>query len=415
MRSSWWYEWRMPLTDLVCRKTKPGPKLVKLSDSGGLQLWVYPNGSKFWRVAYRFANKQKLLSIGKYPTVSLLDARFERDKAKIMLRDGGDPAHAKRIARMEREFPGDSFEIVAKEYLDKLRREGRADATMKKNEWLLSFALPVLGPMSVGAVRPIDVLAVLRTVERRGRYETARRLRAEIGAVFRYAAATARSANDPTVALKGALTKPTVRHRAAVTESKGFGAMLRAIDGYSGQPLTRAALQLMALLFPRPFELRTACWTEFDLDGAVWTVPAERMKMRRPHSVPLCRQALAVLVKLEAVARPGPLVFPSLHSIHRPMSENTMNAALRRLGYSEDEATAHGFRASASTLLNESGLWNPDAIERQLAHEDEDEIRAVYARGKYWDERVGMMAWWGDHLDRLRTVGGVLPITGAVA
>jgi len=402
------------LTDLECRKTKPADKLVKLSE-GGLQLWIFPNGSKHWRFAYRFAGKQKLLAIGKYPDMTLLKARMERDKAKVMLEEGIDPSHVRRLERLEREFPGDGFETIAKEYLAKLRREGRSEATLTKVEWLLSFALPVLGPMRVSEIRPIDVLAILRTVEKRGHYESARRLRSTIGAVCRYAVATARAEVDPTAPLQGALTTPTVKPRPAITDPKDFGAMLRAIDGFNGQGCTKAALQLMALLFPRPGELRLSEWPEFDLENAVWTIPAARAKMRRPHRIPLPPQAIAILRELQTEARPGVFVLSCLRTPRRPLSENSMNAALRRLGYSKDEATPHGFRASASTLLNEAGLWNPDAIERQLAHVENNDVRRAYARGEHWDERVRMMAWWADYLDQLKSVGVVVPIKRAGA
>ncbi|MEI9887731.1 MAG: tyrosine-type recombinase/integrase [Rhizomicrobium sp.] len=405
----------MPLTDFACRHAKAQPKRRKLSDMGGLQLWIYPNGRKFWRFAYRFHGKQKVLALGRYPDTSLIDARAEREKAKVLLRDGSDPCHKRILAKIERELPGDSFEVVAKEYVAKLRREGRADVTLGKIEWVLSFATPVLGPMSVRSIRPIEVLAVLRSVEGRGRYETARRLRSTIGAVCRYAVATARADVDPTIALKGALTAPKVKSRAAVTDPKAFGALLRAIDGFTGQKTTRTALQLMALLFPRPGELRAAKWTEFDLEAGVWTIPAERTKMRRGHRVPLSRQALAILTDLRSLTSMSEYVFHSTWTIRRPMCENTMNVALRRLGYAKDEATSHGFRASAATLLNEAGLWNADAIERQLGHVEGNDVRRAYTRGEHWDERVKMMSWWGDYLDQLRMVGKVVPILRATA
>ena len=400
----------MALTDLQCRKTRPAAKLVKLSDTGGLQFWVYPNGTKAWRFAYRFGGKQKLLALGKYPATTLLQARMGRDDAKLLLDEGKDPSHVKKLARLESEFPGDSFEIVAKEYLAKLRRERRAEATMTKAQWLLDFALPVLGPISVSAIRPIEVLAVLRTVEKRGRYDTARRLRSTIGAVFRYAVATARAQVDPTGPLLGALTAPTVTPRAAVTDPKAFGGLLRAIDGYSGQKTTLAALKLMALLFPRPGELRAAQWAEFNLEEAVWTIPAERTKMRRAHRVPLSSQAVSLLRDLHQITGAGRLVVPGVRTPRQPMSENTLNAALRSLGYAQDQATAHGFRASASTMLNESGLWSADAIERQLAHVEGNDVRRAYARGEHWDERVKMMTWWANYLDQLKRVGQVVRI-----
>jgi integrase len=361
-------------------------------------------------VAYRFGGKQKLLAIGAYPVISLADARRARDEAKRALALGDDPSRAKRALKASQTNTGTTFRAIADEYVAKLKREGRADATITKIEWLLSFAYPLIGHRALREITPADVLEVLRTVERRGRHETARRLRSNIGTVFRYGVATARAESDPTVSLRGALTNPIVTPRAAVTDPRAFGALLRAIDGFDGQPTTSAALKLMAMLFPRPGELRMAEWAEFDLANATWTIPAARTKMRRPHRVPLSPQAVAVLNALAEVTGSGRLLFPCVRSVSRPISENTLNAALRRLGYSKDQATAHGFRATASTLLNESGKWNADAIERQLAHVENNDVRRAYARGEHWDERVKMMAWWSDHLDALKTVGKVIPI-----
>lgn len=400
---------QLPLTDTECRKTKPGPALRKLSDGGGLQLWVHPNGAKLWRVAYRFGGKQKLLAIGPYPTVSLAVAREAREAAKRRLVNGEDPSDIKRQLKAERATEGDSFRTIAEEYIAKLRREGRAETTIGKIEWLMTFAYPKIGKRPIKDIAAPDVLKALREVEKRGRYETARRLRSTIGSVFRYAVATARADNDPTGALKGALTAPVVKSRAAVTDPKAVGALLRAIDGFVGQPTTHAALRLMAILFPRPGELRAAEWTEFDLEQAVWTIPAARTKMRRPHRVPLPPQAIAILKQLREITG-GKLVFPSIRTVLRPISDNTLNAALRRLGYSQDDATAHGFRATASTLLNESGKWNADAIERQLAHVENDDVRRAYARGEHWEERVRMMDWWADYLDSLKAVGQVVEL-----
>jgi integrase len=394
----------MPLTDLVCRKTKPCDSLKKYSDMHGLQLWIFPNGSKLWRYAYRFDGKQKLIAVGRYPQVSLHDARAEREKARESLRQGRDPSHVRAVARLENSFAEDKFALVAAEYLEKLRREGRSRSTLKKVEWLLGFATGPLGSYGMREIRPVEVLAVLRGVEGRGRYETARRLRSTIGAVFRYAIATARADTDPTEHLIGALTTRTSKPRAAITATRPFGALLRAIDGFDGQPETRIALQLMALLFPRPGELRMAEWKEFDWEEKVWEIPAQRMKMRRPHRVPLAPQAIARLTELHALSGSGALLFSSTRSPDRPISDNTLNAALRRLGYSTDDATAHGFRASASTLLNESRLWNPDVIERQLAHQEANDVRRVYDRSDHWDERVKLMTWWANYLDTLRAM-----------
>lgn len=393
----------MSLTDMKCRNAKPGPALRKISDGGGLQLWVQPTGARLWRLAYRFAGKQKLLAFGVYPTISLADARQGRDDAKRLLAAGVDPSEAKKQAKAIQSEVGDTFRVIAEEYVSKLRREGRADTTIIKIEWLLSFSYPTLGSRSIKEIGAPDILRVLRDVETRGRHESARRLRSTIGSVFRYAVATARAEGDPTFALKGALIKPSVKSRAAVTDPKALGALLRAIDSFDGQPSTHAALKLMALLFPRPGELRAAEWTEFDFDNAVWAIPADRTKMRRPHRVPLSTQATAVFKELHAITGRGDLVFPSVRTATRAISDNTLNAALRRLGYTKDEATAHGFRATASSLLNESGEWHPDAIERQLGHVENNDVRRAYARGEHWDQRVKMMQWWSDYLDALKS------------
>ncbi len=402
----------MALSDAACRAAKPGPKLRKLSDSAGLQLWVNPNGSRLWRLAYRYNGKQKLLALGKYPSVGLAAARAARDAARAQLAGGKDPLPARADGRVLQAEPNDTFKVVAPDYLEKLRREQRAPATLQKKEWLLRFAYPALGEKRVSEIRPLDVLQVLQQVELRGCYETARRLRSLIGSVCRYAIATARGDMDPTSALRDALTVPVVTPRAAITNAVKFGALLRAIDGFDGQPTTRAALQLMALLFPRPGELRGAEWQEFDLDGSLWTIPGGRMKMRLAHRIFLPRPAVRILQQLFEITGHQGLVFPGLIP-GKPISENTMNGALRRLGYGADQMTAHGFRASASTLLNESGKWSADAIERQLAHRDRDAVRRTYARGEHWDERVKMMRWWADYLDRLKTGPSMAPFKRA--
>lgn len=393
----------MPLTDTAIRAAKAGDKPYKLADGGGLYLLVNPTGSRLWRLKYRIEGKEKLLAIGPYPDVTLAKARERRDDAKKAIIDGADPSALKKQSREEaKAAPANTFRAVAKEHLAKLEREGLADITLGKRRWLLGFAYPHFGDRDIGAVSSADVLVALREIEAKGHHETARRMRSVVGSVFRYAIATARIENDPTFALRGALTTPKVQHRSAVTTATELGKLLKAIDGYRGQPATRAALRLMPLLFPRPGELRAARWAEFDLDKAVWSIPAERMKMRRPHRIPLPPQAVAILRELHAVTAEEDFAFPCIGAAKKPISENTLNFALRRLGFGPDIATAHGFRATASTLLNESGRWNPDAIERQLAHAENNEVRRAYLRGEHWEERVRMMAWWADHLDALR-------------
>lgn len=378
-------------------------RTVKLSDGGGLQLWVTPSGSKLWNIAYRFSGKQLKLSLGPYPAVSLKDARERRDAARRLLASGIDPGQQKKAAALtEANAKANTFEAIADELLEKKRREAKADRTLNKLEWLLSLARPSIGSRPIAEITAPDVLSVLRAVEARGRHETARRLRATIGQVFRYAVATGRAEADPTNALKGALTTPTVQHRAAIIEPKAFGALLRTIATYDGSPETRAALELLALTFVRPGELRTAEWTEFDLDTAVWSIPSEKMKMKRPHRVPLAPRTVAILRDLEPITGKGKFLFPSVRSPSRCMSENTINAALRRLGFEKDEMSGHGFRSAASSILNESGLWNANAIEVQLAHVENNSVRRAYHRADYWEERIRMMAWWADRCQELR-------------
>ena len=392
----------MPLSDVAVRSAKPQSKPVKLSDGGGLQLLVTPAGGKLWRLAYRFDGKQKQLALGAYPAVGLSDARKARDSAKATLAAGTDPSMKAKADKAARKATvANTFNAIADEFLGKLGRENMSDTTVGKIAWLLGFAREDLGTRPISEITAPEVLSVLKKMEARGRHESALRLRATIGRVFRYAAATDRTDRDPTLVLKGALITPSVRHRAAVTDPKGFGALLRAIDGFEGQPTTHAALRLLPILFPRPGELRQAQWGEFDLEKGEWTIPAARMKMRRPHRSPLPRQAVEILRELHAITGRGKLPFHSVRTVLRPISENTLNAALRRLGYAKDEVTAHGFRATASTLLNESGLWHADAIERQLAHIEGNAVRKAYARGEHWEERVRMMQWWADRLDEL--------------
>ena len=401
------------LNDTRIRTTKPCKRPIKLSDSGGLYLLIAPHGSKLWRLAYRFGGKQKTLAIGAYPTSTLKAARDKREEAKRLLASGIDPSAQRRLDKQIK-ATGNTFKAVAEEVLAKLEKEGRAEVTLTKKRWLLDFAYAAFGDRPIAEITALEVLSVLRRVEARGRYETARRLRSTCGTIFRYAIATGRAERDPSADLRGALTSPKVNHRAAIVDPVGIGGLLRAIDGYDGLPITKAALRLAPLVFVRPGELRHAEWAEFDLAAAEWRIPPAKMKMRRPHRVPLSRQALDVLRDLRPISGGGRFLFPSVRSTVRPMSENTLNAALRRLGYGTDEMTAHGFRAMASTRLNEMSGWNPDAIERQLAHQEQDDVRRAYVHAaEYWPERVRMMQAWADYLDELRERGKVMPLVKA--
>jgi integrase len=409
----------MPLSDATVRGAKPATAPRKLSDGGGLFLLITPKpvGSKLWRLAYRFGGKQKALALGIYPTVSLSQARDGRNKAKKLLADGIDPSVQRKAERqLEKTTAGNSFRAVAEEVISKLEREGRAHVTIAKKRWLLDFAYPAFGDRPVSEITAKELLSLLREIEARGIYETAKRLRSTCGMVFRYAIATGRAERDPTADLRGALTTHQVIHRAAIVEPAEIGALLRAIEGFDGQPTTRAALRLAPHVFVRPGELRQAEWSEFDIDAAVWSIPAAKMKMRRPHRVPLSRQSVGIIRELRDITGNGRLVFPSVRTVLRPISENTLNGALRRLGYASEDMSTHGFRSMAATRLNEMGGWNPDAIERQLAHQEANAVRRAYTHGaEFWAERIQMMQAWSDYLDGLRLGGTVVPFARTAA
>lgn len=397
----------MALTDTAIRAAKPGPKPVKLADERGLFLLVQPSGGKLWRLKYRFDGKEKKLSLGRYPDVTLREARLRRDIARAKIAAGQNPQVEKRLeVAREATAISSTFKAVADEYLIKAEREGRDAVTIKKSRWLLSLLEPTIGQRHVGEISPKELLEALKIVEAKGHYETARRMRSLAGRVFRYAVATSRAESDPSSVLKGALTAPKVRHRSAILEPDEVGRLLVSIEHYSGQPLVHLALRLTPHVFVRPGELRKAEWSEIDLRNRVWTIPAGKMKMRESHRVPLSRQAVEIFESAMVLSRGQKYIFSALYPGDRPMSENTINVALRRLGYTSDEMTAHGFRAMASTLLNESGLWSPDAIERALAHDISSTVRGNYHRGSHWDERTRMGQWWSDYLDDLRAKSG---------
>lgn len=395
------------LTAVAIKAAKPG----KLFDGGGLYLDVRANGSRYWRMKYRHAGRERLLSFGVYPEVSLVEARRRRDDARAAIRDGVDPAAVKRERKAAAIVAAaNSFEAVATEFLASQRRK-LAPSTFAKSEWMLrDNVFPWLGSRPIGDIEAPELLAVLRRIEARGAHETAHRTKEKCGQVFRYAIATGRAKRDPSADLRGALAPVVRTSRAAVTDPTQVGDLLRAIDGYTGQFVTRCALRIAPLLFVRPGELRHAEWAEFDLDAAEWRIPAHKMKMREAHTVPLSPQAVAILRELQPLTGRGRYLFPSLRTPRAPMSENTINAALRRLGYDKDTMTGHGFRAMASTRLNELG-WPPDVIERQLAHVERNKVRAAYNRASYMAERRKMMQQWADYLDQLRGGGNVIAMT----
>lgn len=403
----------MALTDVGIRNAKPGDKAIKLTDGAGMFLMITPAGGKLWRLKYRIDGREKLLAIGSYPEVSLSDARKRREEARAMIAQGKDPSREKQRDKVRSRIQAaDTFTAIANEYCAKRKRDGEkgwSPATATRSEYLLSLLNPGIGKLAIAEIEPADVLVAVRKIEAKGNLESARRTLQLASMVFRYAVATARLRSDPTRDLRGALTAPKVTHYGAITEAKRVGELLRAIDGYEGSGITKLALQIAPHVFVRPGELRHAEWSEIDLDGALWIIPAGKMKMRKAHHVPLSHQAIELFREVQSVTGPSGYVFPSVRTRLRPMSENTINAGLRRLGYASDEMTAHGFRAMASTLLNESGKWHPDAIERALAHGDDDKVRAAYHRGAHWKERVEMSQWWSDYLDQLRKGADIVP------
>ncbi len=402
----------MPLTDNAIRSAKPLKKNRKLYDEKGLYLLITPKGSKCWKQKFRIAGKEKKLSLGLYPDVSLKDARRLRDEARGALALGIDPARRKQEEKAAAKLGAEnSFEAIAEEFLEKREKEGLAATTLSKSRWFLDQLRPSIGRLPVADITPREVLLALRKVENAGKRETANRMRSFASRVFRYAVATARADSDPAHALRGALAAPVVKHFAAITDAPRLGELLRAIEGYSGEPATMTALKLTPHVFQRPGEVRKMRWAELDLEKSIWIIPASRMKQRQDdHTVPLSTQSVELLRSMEGLSSYSDYVFPSARTKLRPMSENAINGALRRLGFAGSEMTAHGFRTTASSLLNESGKWNPDAIERALSHKDRNAVRGIYNRSLYWRERVEMGQWWSDYLERLRDGGEVVSL-----
>jgi integrase len=394
----------MALTDTAIRNAKPQTKARKLFDERGLFLLLTPGGGKWWRFKYRFGGKEKLLSLGVYPDVGLKQARERRDEARKLVANGVDPSAERQAAKVAliaaEQRERDSFEAVAREWFQKFSPNwvpAHAETVIHRLE---ADLFPWIGNRAIAEVTAVDLLEVLRRIEARGAVSTAHRIKQICGQVFRYAIATGRASRDPSAELRGALAPERERHFGALTKPAGAAALLRAIDGYCGSFVVKCALRFSALTFARPGEIRKAEWSEIDLGEALWRIPAERMKMRREHLVPLSRQTTEILRELHPLTGCSPYLFPNGRGINRPMSENAITAALRYMGYERGQMTAHGFRTLASTLLNEQG-WPADAIERQLAHAERDEVRGAYNRAEYLDDRRKMVQAWADYLDRL--------------
>ena len=395
------------LNEARIRATRPKDKPYKLRDGRGLYLLVTPTGGRLWRLRFRYGGRENMLSLGAYPEVSLKTARERCEDTRRLVANGVDPSDQRKAERAGLE---NTFQAIALEWLAKQKFAG---ATLEKAEWTFNdLIFPHLGTKPIASITAPDVLGALRPLEARGKHETAHRTKQRVSQVLRYAVATGRAVHDVTATLRGALTPIVVTNRAALTDPKAVGGLLRAIDGYVGQPSTEYALKIAPYVFSRPIEMRAAEWTEFDLDGCEWRIPANRMKMGELHIVPLATQVVTLLRQLHAFTGSGRYLFPGLRSADRPISENTVGAALRRLGYSKDDMTVHGFRALASTLLNEMG-FPPDVIELQLAHAERNQVRAAYNRAQRLDERRRMMQSWADYLDGLRANANVIPLRRA--
>lgn len=391
----------MRLSDRAISNAVYKEKSFKITDGKGLYLLVGKTG-KYFRFDYRFDGKRKTLALGVYPVVKLAVARALHLEARRQLADGIDPGqHRKTQKIINVEQAANSFEVVAREWFSKnshIWTEGHSQTVISRLE---RDVFPFVGGRPIAQVNAPELLSVLRKVEYRGAIETAHRINQICGKVFRYAIATGRAGRDPSADLKGALPPTKSKRMATITEPKKVGELLRAIEGYEGNFVTRGAFRLAPLVFVRPGELRHAEWSEIDLEKAEWKIPAEKMKMRTPHMVALSKQAVAILREIQPITGRGRYAFPSLRTIERPMSENTLLGALRRLGYAKEEMSVHGFRATASTLLNENG-WSSDLIERQLAHTEKNNVRAAYNHAQNLPERREMMQWWADYLDELK-------------
>lgn len=392
----------MALTDLKIKKANAKERSYKLYDSLGLFLLVKPNGSKLWRQKYQINGKERLVAHGSYPRISLREARQRRDEIRDQLEAGTDPSVKKRLDQIEAETQArTTFLLVAEEYLQMAHDRELADATIHKKNWHIYTLAEALHQRPVSEITSAEILHLLKKVEHSGRRETAKKLRGTLSGVFRLAVVTMRAENDPTYAIKGALLPVKVTNRAAIIDEADFGNFLRDLDAYTGAGVIKDAIKFQILTMARPGEVRGAVKREIDLEKRTWTIPAERTKMRREHIVPLSEQALTIVEANWPNIDGVELLFPSLNSNRKWLSENAFNSAIRRMGYSKEEVTAHGFRATASTILNNRG-FDPDVIEAALAHQDRNAIRRTYNRATYWDQRVKLMQEWAELADELQ-------------
>ena len=394
----------MKLTDNKIKSLKPRDKQYKISDGKNLFLLVTPNGAKYWRYKYIFNGREKVLAIGVYPNISLSKAREERNLAKQQLANGNDPSFIKQTHyKNKKQAIQNSFEHIAREWHNKFLSKWTDKHALTIISRLEKNIFPWIGNKPISDITSMEVLKLLHKIELRGAKETAHRVLQICGQIFRYAVITAKIESDPSAALKGALAPVKKKHYASITNPVEISKLLLSIDNYKGYLVTKCALKLAPLVFVRPGELRKAEWAEFNFDIAEWRIPPEKMKMKTLHIVPLATQTIHILHELHSVTGSGKYLFPGLINNYRPMSDNTINYALRRMGYTSEEMTAHGFRSTACTILNEQG-WNKDAIERQLAHSERNNIRAAYNYAEYLPERKKMMQEWANYLDKLKNI-----------
>lgn len=399
----------VPLSDMKIKAAKPKDKPYKLSDNDGLYLLVTEKGGKWWRFKYRFDGKEKLLSLGTYPEITLADARQRRDEARRRVAQGIDPGAVRKAQKEADAEEKETFEVIAREWHARFKTtwtQGHAVTIMSRLERDL---FPWMGRRPIDEIKAPELLAVLRRIESRGALESAHRIRTICGQVFRYAVSTGRAERDPAADLKGALPQPQEKHRAAITEPAKVGELLRAIEDYKGGFVVKCALKIAPLVFVRPGELRHMEWNELDFENAQWNIPAGKMKMKEPHLVPLSNQTIEILKEIKELTGSSRYVFPSGRSFDRAMSENAILAALRRMGYEKDEMSGHGFRAMARTILDEVLQVRPDFIEHQLAHAVRDPNGRAYNRTAHLAERRKMMQQWADYLDALKEGAKVLP------
>ena len=399
----------IPLSDMKVQKAKSKDKPVTLFDGGGLFLMVTPTGGKLWRFKYRFDGKEKKLAFGSYPEISLLDARQKRDEARKQLAKGIDPGAIRKAQKQAKTEITETFEIIAREWHERFKSNWTTEYAIKIMSRLEGDVFPYIGAKPIKEIKAPELLTVLRRVEARGTFELAHRIRTICGQVFRYAVATGRAERDPAADLRGALSPVQTINRAAITEPKKVGELLRAIDGYQGSFIVKCALKLAPLFFVRPGELRNAEWEEVSFENTEWNIPASKMKMKEPHLVPLSQQAIDILKELKEYTGASRYLFPSGRTFDRPMSDNAILAALRRMGYAKDEMSGHGFRAMARTILDEVLQVRPDFIEHQLAHAVRDPNGRAYNRMAHLKERRKIMQLWADYLDVLKTGAKVIP------